>query len=75
MKVTFDRAADCGYIYFAKIPLSGVARTIPVAVTRDGTLGMVNIDLDVNDRVLGIELVGVSRIMPNGQPPNGWVEP
>src|SRR5690349_7074815 len=62
MKVTFAPEADCGYIYFTKIDPGGVERTISVTVTNDGTLGIVNLDLDGNDRVLGIELVGVSRI-------------
>jgi len=40
-----------------------------LTVTNDGTAGIVNLDLDGNDRILGIELVGVSRIMPDGTLP------
>lgn len=51
---TYDSLAEAAYVYLrGPIPPNGVART----VTAEGA--MVNLDLDADGRVIGIEILGL----------------
>lgn len=71
LRMTYDLDADAAYIYLTD-PIG------PGEVDRTTVLGhrfdcaSVNVDLDVQNRVLGIELLGVSRLLrPEAIPPTG----
>ena len=61
-RVTYDTESDAAYIYLQDIPPGGVARTIPIEVTR----GYVNVDFDAEDRMVGIEILGARAVLPEG---------
>lgn len=63
LRVTYDSEANAAYIYFVpEIKFGGVARTVPV----DGGEHpwMVNLDVDSEGRILGLEVLDARRIMP-----------
>ncbi|WP_370524181.1 DUF2283 domain-containing protein [Cellulomonas sp. APG4] len=63
MRVTYDAATDAAYIYLDGETWSGgVADTVPVdpLVAR----GMINLDFDREDRLVGIEVLAASRRLP-----------
>jgi uncharacterized protein YuzE len=63
LRVTYDPEANAAYIYFVpNIEFGGVARTVPV----DGGEHpwMVNLDVDSEGRLLGIEVLDARRLMP-----------
>ncbi|WP_184928883.1 DUF2283 domain-containing protein [Saccharothrix ecbatanensis] len=63
MKVTYDQKANAAYIYFIdpQVVMS-VARTYlcdPVEVD-----GMINLDFDAHDRLVGVEVLAASSKLP-----------
>ena len=63
--IEYDREVDAAYIYFANdIAAGGVART--VCIDPDAVGGMVNLDLDEEGRILGLEVLDASRLLPQG---------
>lgn len=61
-RVTYDSEADAAYVYLVREIRAGeVART--VCVDPDEVGGMVNIDLDVDGHVLGIEILDARSLM------------
>jgi uncharacterized protein YuzE len=60
VRITFDRRANAAYIYLRGIEPGGVARTVPV----DEAPGMVNLDFDAGDRLIGIEVLEATRHLP-----------
>ena len=64
--VSYDREVDCGYVYFREIGHGEVRRTIPVHISPEGLAGELNIDVDADGRVVGIEVMKASSIMPQG---------
>ncbi|UGT44126.1 DUF2283 domain-containing protein [Nocardia yamanashiensis] len=64
-RVTYDPVADAAYIYLAhEILPGGVAKTVSVDPMTIG--GMVNLDLDAEGRIVGIEVLGAkSRLDPH----------
>jgi uncharacterized protein YuzE len=58
MKTEFDKEADAAYIYFKDISDGEVAETISLNDS-------VNIDLDKNGIVLGIEILDASEHLPS----------
>jgi uncharacterized protein YuzE len=70
LRVTYDVQANAAYIYFVQdIEPGGVARTLSVDPS-DGV--MVNLDLDSNGRILGLEVLGArSLLSPNLLSENG----
>lgn len=63
LRVTYDSEANAAYIYFVpEIESGGVARTVPV----DGGdhPWMVNLDVDSDGRLLGIEVLDARRLLP-----------
>ena len=57
MKITFDKEADAAYIYFKDISPGEVNKTISLNES-------VNIDLDVQGKTLGIEIIDAGRNLP-----------
>lgn len=63
MRLTYDPEADAAYIYLAdEIAPGGVARTYTCDPSEVG--GMVNLDFDAAGRLIGIEVMDASRILP-----------
>jgi uncharacterized protein YuzE len=63
LRVTYDSEANAAYIYFVpELQFGGVARTVPV----DGGEHpwMVNLDVDSEGRILGIEVLDARRLLP-----------
>ena len=58
MRTEFDKEADAAYIYFKEIENGEVAETISLNDS-------VNIDLDKNGKVLGIEILDASEHLPS----------
>jgi len=58
MRTEFDKEADAAYIYFKDISAGEVAQTISLNDS-------VNIDLDKNGKVLGIEILDASEHLPS----------
>ncbi len=57
MKLEYDKDADAAYIYFKEIEEGEVVQTISLNDS-------VNIDLDKEDRTLGIEILDASKNLP-----------
>lgn len=63
LRVTYDEEADAAYIYFVpEIRAGGVARTIPV--DGGGDPWMVNLDIDRDGRIIGLEVLDARRRLP-----------
>ena len=58
MRTEFDKDADAAYIYFKEIGNGEVAETITLNDS-------VNVDLDKNGVVLGIEILDASKHLPS----------
>ncbi len=58
MRAEFDKEADAAYIYFKEIENGEVAETITLNES-------VNVDLDKNGKVLGIEILDASEHLPS----------
>jgi uncharacterized protein YuzE len=58
MRTEFDKEADAAYIYFKEIGSGEVAQTISLNDS-------VNVDLDKNGKVLGIEILNASQHLPS----------
>ncbi len=50
MKITFDKEAKAGYIYFKDISQGEVEKTISIS-------NCINIDINKNKKILGIEIL------------------
>lgn len=62
--MTHDPEADAAYIYVAEaIPPGGVAQSKPLDHYTPGA--SVVLDFDRDNRLLGIELLGFSRLVPD----------
>lgn len=63
LRVTYDDVADAAYMYLIpEIEAGGVARTIPVDGGADPW--MVNLDVDSDGRIIGLEVLDASRRLP-----------
>jgi uncharacterized protein YuzE len=65
MRVTYDALVDAAYIYLVDTPLPGSAVTTLSLDPREVN-GEVNIDLDFEGRIIGIEVLEASRLLPAG---------
>ena len=63
LRVTFDPEADASYIYLADEPALGWRhrKTVPVDPNEIG--GMVNVDLDDDGRLIGIEVMDARNLL------------
>jgi len=63
MKIRYDASADAAYIYLVdEIKLGGAARTYPCDPTQVN--GMINLDFDIDGRLVGIEVLDASKKLP-----------
>lgn len=67
VRTTYDSAADAGYIYFGSIHAGEATANIVIDDSR--LQGMVVIDLDSDNKVLGIEVVGITSLMRSSYEP------
>jgi uncharacterized protein YuzE len=58
--VSHDGECDAAYIYLRPVAAGGVSYTIPVEVPH----GSVNLDIDPDGRVIGIEILQASAVLP-----------
>jgi uncharacterized protein YuzE len=65
LRVTFDPEVNAAYIYLADEPALGWrhGKTIPLDPAEVG--GMVNIDLDDDGRLMGIEVLDARSLLPD----------
>ena len=59
MRTEIDIQSDAGYIYFKDIKDGEVVRTISLNES-------LNVDLDVDGKILGIEIFNLSKNLPKG---------
>ena len=63
--ITYDAAADAAYVYVTKIGKGEVADSVPIEDEDDDFPGgELIVDLDKDGRILGIEVLGASRLLP-----------
>lgn len=62
MRITYSKIEDSAYIYLDTIKAGGVAKTEPCNI--EGLKGEVNFDFDKNGRLVGIEILGASKVLP-----------
>jgi len=63
VRVTWDKRDDLGYIYFKEIQPGSVAHTFPCPP--DDVCGhTINLDFDTEGRLVGIELIRASKVLP-----------
>ena len=65
LRMTWDPEANAAYIYVVDSIRSGDAVTTRV-LDHHLTQASVNVDFDADNRLLGIELLGVSRLLRPG---------
>jgi uncharacterized protein YuzE len=64
MNFRYDAQADAAYIRLIAIGPGSVADTVCVADEFPELRGDVNLDLDRNGRLVGIEIMGARRLLP-----------
>ncbi len=65
MRATYDADVDCGYIFlFEDIEPGGVHHSVEAKIATHRIFGSLIIDVDHDGHVIGIEVLGVSNIMP-----------
>lgn len=63
MKITYDPEADAAYIQLANtIPTGSVARTVECQISNE--VEPVAIDLDINGKIVGIEILSARNLLP-----------
>jgi uncharacterized protein YuzE len=63
IKVTYDSQVDAAYLQLVEeIGAGGVARTYPLDPSETG--GMINLDFDASGRLVGIEVMDASKLLP-----------
>ncbi len=61
--MSFDKEVDAAYITFAdSIGVGGVKKTYPCDPREVG--GMINLDFDADGRLVGVEVLDASRLLP-----------
>jgi uncharacterized protein YuzE len=60
---TYDAEADAAYIYFTYPIEDGSA--IRTLVTHPNSSSMINLDLDRDGRVLGVEVLDAAQLLPS----------
>jgi uncharacterized protein YuzE len=64
MRVTYDPAADAAYVELAGPLADGEAATTIHSITTPGDRGEVALDFDADGRLLGIEVLHASAVLP-----------
>jgi len=64
LRATYDKAADAAYVYFVDdSKRRAVSRTVVCDLETEGSA--INLDLDSEGILLGIEIMGASRVLPS----------
>lgn len=65
VQITFDPEVNAAYIYLAGEPTTGWrhGKTVPIPVDEIG--GMVNIDIDADGRLIGVEVFDARSLLPD----------
>ncbi len=63
LRVTLDDEADAAYLYLADEPRTGWRHGRTVPVPTDDIGGMVNIDVDSDGRIMGIEVLAARSLL------------
>jgi uncharacterized protein YuzE len=63
MRITFDRAANAAYIYL--IPMEPGAAVKTEGIAPPHIKGMFNLDFNKNGRLIGIEILGATQVLPS----------
>lgn len=58
IKVTYDKQADAAYIYLTQVPPGAAVRQV------DAIAGTVVLDFDAGDRLIGLEVLSASKVLP-----------
>lgn len=64
MRIQYDEAADAAFIWFVDGGPQQVERTEPADVSLENAA--IVFMWDRSDRLLGLEVLGASKVMPNG---------
>lgn len=64
MRVTYDPAADAAYVELAGPLAAGEAATTIHSITTPGDRGEVALDFDADGRLLGVEVLHASAVLP-----------
>jgi uncharacterized protein YuzE len=65
LRVTLDNEANAAYIYLADEPVLGWHVTKTVSVPTDEIGGIVNLDIDADGRIIGIEVLDALSLLPD----------
>jgi uncharacterized protein YuzE len=63
MRITYDPSVDAAYLYLAHIPDGGVEQTY--VCDAQSLAGSVHLDIDKEGRLVGIEVLGASDVLPS----------
>jgi uncharacterized protein YuzE len=64
LKLTYDPEVDSAYLYLDRIDNDEVVEALSCGEDSDLLPGDLNLDLDKEGHLKGIEIVGASRILP-----------
>lgn len=64
MRVTYDADADAAYVELAGSIADGDAATTIHSITTPGDRGEIALDFDADGRLLGIEVLHASAVLP-----------
>jgi uncharacterized protein YuzE len=64
MRVTYDAAADAAYVYLTGTIADGESATQIHSIMTPGDRGEVALDFDADGRLLGIEVLHASAVLP-----------
>jgi uncharacterized protein YuzE len=64
MRVTYDAAADAAYVSLVETIGDGEAATQIHSITTPGDRGEVALDFDADGRLLGVEVLRASAVLP-----------
>lgn len=64
VRITFEPETDVAYIYLDQTGDGDIAETVSYDDAPELLHGDVNLDLDKDGRLRGIEIVGASKILP-----------
>lgn len=62
LKVSYDADADAAYLDFGAA--RRVSHTVEAKIAPHGVFGQINVDVDAEGRVVGLEILGASTILP-----------
>ena len=62
MRIEYDKGADAAYLYLVPIEPGGAKKTY--SCDPDEVGGMINLDFDGEGRLIGIEVLDASHLLP-----------